>query len=1166
MASKTPKFLGPDNVLREAYIFTTDIASRFFTGTMDADTVDMQVSVRGAAYSSSPNLILFEGTTFSIPNPAAYPDGLQLFPGDNTILVRAILSNGEVTSPGSIQATLSLERDQKAGVIAPSGVFVERFDRYVCITVEGLDDDTVVGYNFYASVSPGGGTTGYKRINPTMVITGDTQEALTSLGELTVDATIATTPGGAHAADPIYLNFVGTEIDGRGTVYQTDFNQNLGIADTVGQVRVTLQVNSVRQVQRYSFNHDRRSTASSSINPAIPNSEFNAIPDSDPLYYAVTAVYLIDNVEYESSLSPELAASPIIVTPALATLPTVSRQQIIRDTSLSIFRSHPEVDIKPGSVLRDTFIDPFSTEAERIRFIVGFLQASQSFATLMAIDDPTNSGSSVPVAQSAYKLALKQAFFLQDDLSTQNLIDNAFDQLAARYGTVRSVGSRARGEVTLYMTTRPAVTQTIPIGTLLTGGSVRFRTTSAAQISPTGAGSSYDPVTGHYYSRAFIQSESAGSAGNVTSGQIRTVVGVANVQVINESSTFGGKNAESNRDLAAQATGVLSAVDSGTYRGLTQTAIEVPGVQQANVVDAGHALMYRDYDEATERHTGGKVDIWLRGENMSTVTDAFAFSFELVIDGQFEPVGDPVNLKFRAVNSALSTDNPIIELISQSAWGYDFVDSTTGQVLDITGATIIPPDAVQLSATYNDPTNLHLTDQYTGTYRYRTSNKHVFSRQPVSAINSFVGEVTGSVSPTIYKLFHGSDPLLLGRSTEAGDYLQVVQTTDTTIPSGTPITVTGERHVLLGGIEYLNYLGANELTVRVYNLDRSVEYIGPYHPAGTPVDFSIVPESGEVPLGIRPTSGTTLTVGQEVLIDYQHDENFVVEYQSNGMVAIAQTAIDADRHVTADVLAKEAIPVGVDITATVVLQKNQSVSAVDGLVRTNLSRLFGSLVLGQPLRQSDVIRVIDETSGVSYVVSPLTLLCKTDGDIVVREEIPTDVENTDWVLVPAWQTNLVDVYLITYELDSGTVDSGGEVNDFRGVFLDEVLMDNNTTAPNVNGVPLKNASNGSFIIGNEGLWIPGYSDDATLQALYPFASAGEIQDKRKEITRRRILVSLPTGTKPSGGSYQVTYVVYGDDGVKDIETGPTEYLVMGELEFTYDEDTDFAALVAGRRR
>jgi hypothetical protein len=61
-------------------------------------------------------------------------------------------------------------------------------------------------------------------------------------------------------------------------------------------------------------------------------------------------------------------------------------------------------------------------------------------------------------------------------------------------------------------------------------------------------------------------------------------------------------------------------------------------------------------------------------------------------------------------------------------------------------------------------------------------------------------------------------------------------------------------------------------------------------------------------------------------------------------------------------------------------------------------------------------------------------------------------------------------------------------------------------------------------------------------------------------------VSLPTGTKPSGGSYQVTYVVYGDDGVKDIETGPTEYLVMGELEFTYDEDTDFAALVAGRRR
>ena len=47
--------------------------------------------------------------------------------------------------------------------------------------------------------------------------------------------------------------------------------------------------------------------------------------------------------------------------------------------------------------------------------------------------------------------------------------------------------------------------------------------------------------------------------------------------------------------------------------------------------------------------------------------------------------------------------------------------------------------------------------------------------------------------------------------------------------------------------------------------------------------------------------------------------------------------------------------------------------------------------------------------------------------------------------------------------------------------------------------------------------------------------------------------------------YFVSYVIYGDDGVKNITPGPAEYLELGDLEFTYDEDTDFEALVRGRR-
>ena len=39
----SPRFQGPDLVLRKEQIFSTTIASRFFVGEIPSDTVDMQV-------------------------------------------------------------------------------------------------------------------------------------------------------------------------------------------------------------------------------------------------------------------------------------------------------------------------------------------------------------------------------------------------------------------------------------------------------------------------------------------------------------------------------------------------------------------------------------------------------------------------------------------------------------------------------------------------------------------------------------------------------------------------------------------------------------------------------------------------------------------------------------------------------------------------------------------------------------------------------------------------------------------------------------------------------------------------------------------------------------------------------------------------------------------
>lgn len=1150
----TPTFLGPDDVSREKYIFSTDVSFRFFQGTMDADTATMLVSIRGGPFEANPDYIQFEGTQFTIPNPSAYPEGLQLLPGANRIEVKSVLTNGQVSRPAIVQANLALDREVKAGVVAPSGISLERLDQKVKVSVIGIDDENVTGYNFYASTAPGGGLSGYKKINLRPVTSGETVEVVESLGELTADAEVAVNRNDEPLANPLFLRVQGSQVDNTSDLVQTDFDQVLEVPETVRHIRTSFVVQAVETETKLSFIHDR--TAGPSSTPATaPYSEFNAIPESDPLYYAATALYVIDGVEYESVLSVEVVGAPIIVTPGVAALPVVSRQQIVQDTTSAINRARPEVDVKPGSFANDVFINPFSTEAERIRFIVGFLQAATSFTTLLSIDDPTTEGISISVAQSPYKLALKQAFMLRDDLSVQNMIDNAFDQLASRRGITRLPGQRARGEVTLYRTSRPTTTQVLPLGTVVIGG-VAFQTTSIARISPSGA-ASYNPATGRWATTAFVQAQQPGKNGNVAPGVIRTVQnGPPSVQVINESALFGGADVETNRELAVRADRALASVDSGTQQGYTRTASDVKGILQVNVVEAGHPLMLRDMDPETGKHWGGKVDVWVRPDptvrNTATLTDTFAFSFEMVVDGQFEPVGDISNLKFRAVNDNVTSDNPIIEMLDNPDAGLEFkVISGNGApvALDLTGVQVLSADTIQLDSAVNDPSNMNLTDQFRGSYRFRTSDKHVFRRQPVNRVVSFYRTLSDgsreAVNADAYQLFHPESPLDIGRTVEAGDYLKVVTPTTGSlpepIPSGQPIEVTNESHVMLSGPEYLNNLGINKYTVRVFSLDRSVEYHGPFSTPSSAVEFTFIDEDGEHPLAIVLTSNAEIVQGQEVLVDYQHDENYSVEYTTPAIIRVAQNAIEPKRHVTADVLVKEAVPVGVDISGTVVLQPNKDPTTVSGLIRSELSRLFGTLSLGTPLRQSDVVDYIENARGVSYVVIPLVKLAREDGAMVVREAVVT-TESSNWAEISAWSTDGVKVYLLKDKLDCGTSNGGGSANEYRGVAFNDRSLTLAESLPLSDGAPLRGEIYSAAIIGNDGMAIPGYTGD----------------------TDRRVLVALPTGTDPSDGKVTVTYIVSDDTGVKNIEPGPAEYLVLGNLDFTFDSDTDTAALLAGR--
>jgi hypothetical protein len=90
----TVQFLGPDGVLRETLAFSTTQTSRFFTGLLPDDTVDVEVSLFGQTFTSDPTLVAFADAGFTVPNPASYPDGLELFSGSNVIQVRAVGLSG----------------------------------------------------------------------------------------------------------------------------------------------------------------------------------------------------------------------------------------------------------------------------------------------------------------------------------------------------------------------------------------------------------------------------------------------------------------------------------------------------------------------------------------------------------------------------------------------------------------------------------------------------------------------------------------------------------------------------------------------------------------------------------------------------------------------------------------------------------------------------------------------------------------------------------------------------------------------------------------------------------------------------------------------------------------------------------------------------------------
>lgn len=1146
-----PQIQARDGSFTQNLVLTTNQRAVFLTGTVAANTVDLQVAVNGSAFVSNPTLVHIAGTVFTVPNPSAFPDGLDLQLGSNTLLLRAIDIVGGVSPTSSAQVTRVQSSAQFDSVI-PTGIRLRRRRNLVDILVSSnLPTDNPAftsplefrGFNFYASTEPGG-TSGRFRLNASPVTALFSQEE--DVIELSSGQAVFT-PQGTKVRTVVTLE------NEFGETLSTVSNTELDITTVVTDLRFNSTLASYELESFIGFTHSRQGTQTDGT---VNSDQFVDVENTAPLYYTVTALFFdpSQNLEFETPHSQEVLGSPLIIDTNIRDLPGRTQTQIVTDYVAAILRVDNEISLVPGSTTRDTAIDPFASEAERIWFIIDFVHRSQSFLTLLQIDDANGDGISDSVAGSAYKQALKAALGLSSDSSVQSLIDTQFDKLAGNFLKSRLPGRAAVGQVIYFTPTRPTQNIPIPSGAVVSTNadpdnglpSVRYVVGGTFVMSAANADAYFNFDTQQYEIRVDVIAESIGTNGNRPAGAVRNVVsGVSRLGVINREAITFGLDRESNGDLAARAQLGFISVDAGTEAGYAATSAETIGIVKSKVVKSGDPLMMRDYDEVRRKHIGGKVDIWVQGVRERTVTEKFSFSFEVARDIRCQIIDVPT-LTFRVLDSRVTIDTPIVEILDDPSQGLGVRNVTTGSDYDLAGVVVLDYQTFQLNALLTQPAT-NITDIITADYRFRSINQFTFTLQPVRRVVSVVGQSSGALDIDLgFDLFKTDDPLLTGESTIAKDFLVVNQVGG--LPSGAAITVTDESHILIALFEEpLKNVGVNTATLKVFSQDRSIEYGGPS--SATP-DYEVIAGTATTPVKIVRTTASAIVSGQTVVVDYLHDENFTVTYVINDLLQQLQQRVNARRHVTADVLVKQAVQNSVNLDTTVQLNQGASKDSADPAIRTNVSIELNSKLIGQGIAQSDVINAIDSTPGVDFQVLPLAGMGYADGSSKLRVPLLSTSYR-----VPGLDIGGSIVFILANPLAFPTTDGGGLPTEHRGVFQDDEAMGLAATLSVVGSSP-----NQAYIIGNGGvdLSVAGYSDDATLIA-EGFTTSEDIARERLRRTANHVLVSLNGSGVPADNPdqhrYAVSYVIRGDVGPHDITATQVESIELGDFTLTIKEVT-----------
>lgn len=661
---------------------------------------------------------------------------------------------------------------------------------------------------------------------------------------------------------------------------------------------------------------------------------------------------------------------------------------LVVDSIESLRISQPNLDTKPGTVARDLFIDLPSQQLAGLYIQLRNISALQSLFSATGTD---------------------------------------LNRLASNYGATRRRGTRSTG--TAVFTTNNLETDIlIPQGSVVTANNgITYQTTINSILSSASANVfranatrlradlELASITDPFAVEVPVEALTTGASGNIGRFSLNSqnIAGITNVT--NVSSFSGGSNPESDDEFRTRILSIFAGSNTGTELGYTNSIELLDGVVDSLVVVPGDPLLIRDGTQTVETidgetvvsepGSGGKVDIYVLGEQLQSEIDSFIYNDQ---SGRNDPT-DPDNdfiIGQGDTDTTLNVQQRRVESIN------DLPRQPVDNILTVVGSSSGPNFVERFVDERGQVRGNYVLLKDTGDF-----GGSPFGFDKLRWISD---EIELEREEVTKGTFNGFDSLNFSDINRISLATQDILITN----ENSRVNVSNRSELTLKHVPIVN-------VSRIVNVTTGERYIvEDQNPNGNPGELN---NTGKIII-----SGSTLPVGTDVLqVDYlwrkPYDNTY--DYDNLEFNNTFRTVQDSINWGFANTVVREPATVELDSDNNTVVTLTHPISKVIEIntFETDLATVNnGAISLSQTVNNViDIKRVSDNSevfntdlsngtlSGANSIVLPTDSVAQ-DGDIVRIRFNAFDIFSPD-----SYEEATIDVDTVTF--DSGIVPSGTEV-------------------------------------------------------------------------------------------------------------------------------------------